>query len=234
MAWVRIDTGFARHPKLLGITPADRWVHLAAMCWSAENHTDGRIPVVVLGAISSTAKRSASRLEAAGLWDPTDDGWVIHDWAEYNISAEESKRQLQAKRDRQRQWVAKQREARRNRNTKPVDVSVDASTDASKDVPPRARKTRPDPTPSSKEEGRVREVAATPESEPPAQAPPPPGQKTNGHHVQSPEHAVYGDRQSELAAFHHHAAGILNHLRGGNGTGRPDLTVIPGGPECSS
>lgn len=60
------------------------------------------------------------------------------------------------------------------------------------------------------------------------------GEGRNNGHVQVAENPVYGDRKSELAAFHQHAAGILEHLRGANGNGRPGLTVIPGGDQCDS
>ena len=42
--WLRLDVGFAEHPKILGLPDAAVVAHLRAMCWSGRAGTDGHIP----------------------------------------------------------------------------------------------------------------------------------------------------------------------------------------------
>ncbi len=43
MTWVRLDDGFADHPKLEQISDYAFRLHVSAMCWSSRRGTDGRI-----------------------------------------------------------------------------------------------------------------------------------------------------------------------------------------------
>lgn len=191
MPWLRIDTGFARHRKVGQLTDREFRVHVSAMCWVAEYATDGHIPAACFPDIRGLTRKIADRLVVAGVWEHAGDGYRIHDWLDYNITAEEAARQQETKRERQRQWAAKKRAAREARTTQ-IDPRVDASTDTSNDAPTdvsvdattrrRARGRRPDPTrpdPSSKEEGRG--GTATPPA-PQSGAASPNG--ANGHHHQ--------------------------------------------------
>ncbi|GIV03681.1 MAG: hypothetical protein KatS3mg015_2511 [Fimbriimonadales bacterium] len=44
MAWLRIDDGFAAHPKVTALSLADRWRWLAILCYCARYQTDGYLP----------------------------------------------------------------------------------------------------------------------------------------------------------------------------------------------
>lgn len=205
--WLKIDTGFARHPKVLRLTERQRWVHVSAMCWCAENATDGAIPREALEAISPHAKGAAKRLVEVGVWDETPDGYAVHDWLDYNISAEDHRKQRDAKAARQAAWRAKRDAAK----TGDVDGLQDSRGDSretrsgrrSTRQSPRARaETRPDPTPSPTGEGRVR--SAAPEPEPLAQAAPtsaPPTITANGNGTAAAQEADLRPIH-ELAAEH--------------------------------
>lgn len=174
MAWVKIATGMARHPKLLSVSPADRWVHISGMCWTAENGTDGVIPRHVIDVIAPGAKAAAKRLVAAGLWDVHADGWCIHDWTEHNISSEEADRQRQVKTERQRQWRAKRAAAKAASVDGLQDGLQDGLHDGLRDGlgdgrESLARKTRHDTTLSQRERRVV--VDDHPAAPPPAPAP---------------------------------------------------------------
>lgn len=81
MAWLRIDDGFMEHPKVLALKPRELAVHLRALCYAARRRdphiTPGTIPILVATATD------VERLVELGLWDVNGDGWVIHDWDEY-------------------------------------------------------------------------------------------------------------------------------------------------------
>jgi hypothetical protein len=103
MAWVKLATGFGRHPKVLAAGDAAAMAHLRAMCWAAEAGTDGRIPPEALPIIPATRKQ-AERLEEVGLWECNGNGWVIHDWRDFNVSAEQSKNAVALARERKKKW----------------------------------------------------------------------------------------------------------------------------------
>lgn len=150
MSWVRIDTSLVRHPKILALTAQERWHHLCAMAWTAENHTDGLIPRSALVVIVPAGKRGLAvveKLVSVGLWEEVDeDSWLIHDWLEYNISGERSKELKEQRAERQRKWREKRQDAKgRNASRNALhDASNDASGDTS--LARRRARVRPDPT----------------------------------------------------------------------------------------
>jgi hypothetical protein len=104
MSWVRLDTGFVRHPKITGLALPLRWAHIKAMCHAAEFATDGHISPNDLREMGVT-KGQAEALEASGVWDRNGSGWVIHDWLDFNLSRadeEERRRKEREKKRRQR------------------------------------------------------------------------------------------------------------------------------------
>ena len=100
--WVKLDDGFAKHPKITGISDAALRLHLEAMCYSAAYLTDGRVPRSVV----DRRGRAASSLEQAGLWerDQSGNGWVIHDWAEYQPRADSVLKRRARDAERVRRW----------------------------------------------------------------------------------------------------------------------------------
>lgn len=95
--WVKLDIAYLRHPKLLGLAPAARLMHLASILWTAEHLTDGYVPPGALLDISRTApahsrhtRHYVQELMERGLWDPVPPptgGWVVHDFAEHNAAS---------------------------------------------------------------------------------------------------------------------------------------------------
>jgi hypothetical protein len=112
MTWVKIEDGFADHPKLLRAGPIAGWLHLAGLCYSARHLTDGHVPVqaihtlAVFNGVAATGDGQlfsepmrvdvhelARILVRAGLWEEQHDGetkvltgWLIHDYLAYNPS----------------------------------------------------------------------------------------------------------------------------------------------------
>lgn len=81
MSWVRLDDGFMEHAKVIGLPPRDIVVHLRALCYAARRRDPHITPAALPLLVATPA--IAQRLTGAGLWDRNSDGWVIHDWDDY-------------------------------------------------------------------------------------------------------------------------------------------------------
>ncbi len=115
MPWVKLDDRFPSHRKIALLSDRAFRLHVSAICWCSQNLTDGRISDRELTLVAHVRglKATAKQLEEAGLWDRTEDGWVIHDFLEYNPSRE------QALAERKKN-AARQERFRQKRNGKPL------------------------------------------------------------------------------------------------------------------
>jgi len=108
MRWVKLDSGFFLHPKALAAGRDGRDVFLAALCWSAQQMTDGVVPahtLPMIGAFCGVADvdAAATKLVDVGLWNNHVYGWEIHGFLEWQESREEREEWLEAERKRKRQ-----------------------------------------------------------------------------------------------------------------------------------
>lgn len=101
MAYILLDDGFAEHPKIEALRPGEVVAHLKAMCWAARRGTDGHIPPQTLKTLGIT-KAQVDRFVAVGVWDVNSDGWVIHDWTDFNPPSDPEERRRWHDRKRQR------------------------------------------------------------------------------------------------------------------------------------
>lgn len=83
MGWIKLDDGFATHPKVLRLSDQAFRLHVQAMCWAAHQRTEGRLPDVL---VESYPSELATELMAAGVWERNGVGTVIHDFTDYNPS----------------------------------------------------------------------------------------------------------------------------------------------------
>ncbi|MFL4904871.1 hypothetical protein ACJ6WF_17190 [Streptomyces sp. MMS24-I2-30] len=90
-------------------------LHVSAICWCAENLTDGHISDRELPLIARlrNVKATARQLQEAGLWDRVDGGWFIHDYLDYNPSRDQVLAERKRNAERQERW-------RRRKNGKPT------------------------------------------------------------------------------------------------------------------
>lgn len=95
LPWVRLDTTFFDHPKVLGLVGEGKHraivVHLAAMTYAGKHGTDGFIPREALAFLHGR-QADARDLVNAGLWAENGGGWDINGWDEYQISDENSRK----------------------------------------------------------------------------------------------------------------------------------------------
>lgn len=92
MSWVRLDDQFPDHPKVAGLSNEAFCLHVTAMCWTAKQQTDGKLPSIVLRRLAWRCQdpaTAATELEMAGVWDKTPEGWEIHDFLDYNPTKEQ-------------------------------------------------------------------------------------------------------------------------------------------------
>ncbi len=98
MTWARLDDSFCDHPKVDHLTDGAFRLHVAAICDASRFLTDGFINKDRPQRLVRRYKPSlAAELVAAGVWNVTPDGWVIHDYKDWNPSAEQV-RKVQAER----------------------------------------------------------------------------------------------------------------------------------------
>ena len=117
MPWVRIDDGFAEHPKLAEVGPLGMALQIAALCYCNQKLTDGFIPWTTARSLLSweflgipdekgrkryklgissgmvgddvTSEFVIGLLVEAGIWEETQDGYQIHDYLDFQPSRED-------------------------------------------------------------------------------------------------------------------------------------------------
>lgn len=159
MTWVRFDDQFPIHRKVKGLSDGAYRLHSEAIFWCARNTTDGFVHTDDVSELA-TARRPHKfipELEARGSWHrsdqacqsescpasredrPTEQGWIIHDYWDYQPSKAKVVADRKAKAARQAKWLAGKKggkDASRDASTQGRDVSRDASQDASRDANP--------------------------------------------------------------------------------------------------
>jgi hypothetical protein len=92
MTWAKLDDRFPDHEKIAPLSNSAFRLHVTALCFAAAQLTDG---VLVDGALrrigwaSTDLAADVQELVAAQLWETHAQGYVIHDFLEYNPSRAE-------------------------------------------------------------------------------------------------------------------------------------------------
>lgn len=122
MSWFKVDDRLFCHPKWLACSPHARALWVTAGSWAGAQEDRGRVPRHALSILGGRP-RDAAELERNGLWDPTDDGWVFHDWAEFQPSPEQIKAKRDAAAERQRRARASRRDSECDEDVSDEDVT---------------------------------------------------------------------------------------------------------------
>ncbi|HEX9413816.1 MAG TPA: hypothetical protein VF916_09970 [Ktedonobacterales bacterium] len=90
MPWVMLDDQFADHPKVMAAGPLASWLYICGLTYCARYLTDGFIPAAQVRKLADVENASAlaCRLVDADLWHETEGGYLVHDYLNYNPSAE--------------------------------------------------------------------------------------------------------------------------------------------------
>jgi hypothetical protein len=101
MSWAAIDDNAPEHRKLLAVGPVACWLWVCGIAYcNRQKARDGFIPETKISVLYPipNAKREAEKLVAGGLWERVDGGFLVHDYHDYQPSAEEVEAMRQAKR----------------------------------------------------------------------------------------------------------------------------------------
>lgn len=85
--FVRLDEGYDEHPKVMPLTDAAFRAHIEAILWASRNEAKWRIPVAV--AAKKWRPKVIRELVGARLFDEADGVYEVHDYLDFNRSAEE-------------------------------------------------------------------------------------------------------------------------------------------------
>lgn len=91
MPWVRLDDQIFLHPKIVAAGKDATLLHLSALTYASSQLTDGFIPAASLRVVAFTVNvnpKHAATLVEVGIWESVEGGYRIHDYLEYNPSAE--------------------------------------------------------------------------------------------------------------------------------------------------
>ena len=87
MSWVKLDDSLADHPKIVSVSVPARWAYVEALCYAAQYLTDGHVSDGKLKTMVSA--KIMNELVCANLWHKVANGINIHDYLDYNPSADE-------------------------------------------------------------------------------------------------------------------------------------------------
>lgn len=152
VTWFFVDDKFGESRKVRSIPRSQRMaaVGLWTMAgqWSAGQLTDGNVPTYMVEELGGN-RRLAEALVACGLWEPVTDGYVFHDWTDW----QKTRSQVETERSKARERMAKLRgsspDVRANRDrtsgevrdplpypTQPQVLTEPETTTSSEDVRP--------------------------------------------------------------------------------------------------
>jgi hypothetical protein len=126
MTWAKLDDGFVDNLKIQPVGWAARGVWATGLAWCSRKLSDGRISAKA-AAILEFPPEAVEELVAAGLWHVADDGngWVVHDYLEYNPS----KAEVVATRDAAKKRMGKVRDRRARSDSSPEQAHSSAPPD---------------------------------------------------------------------------------------------------------
>lgn len=104
--WVRLDVEYFTNAKTMSVTPTAQVLHLASICWSATQLTDGHLPpdaVAMLLRVTRARRSHVAELCRVHLWHPLEDGWIIHDY----LAMQDSRARVEQKRKLATERLAK-------------------------------------------------------------------------------------------------------------------------------
>lgn len=147
MTWVKIDDRFYGHRKAMRAwrTRGALGLHLLALTYCASHETDGLVDEAFVAEKLPGVRehdRTVTALIDAGLWEPTDGGWQIHDYLNYNPSAAELA-------ERRRKEAARKAAARAAKSRQRPGGHDADSARSPNGVGAESALTRPDPTPTT-------------------------------------------------------------------------------------
>lgn len=106
MTWLKKDDRYPEHRKIRRLSDGAYRLHDTALHYAAKDETDGLIRTEDIDELQHgrRLRRHIPDLMAAGLWEPVDGGWVLHDFLDWNPSHEQQEAKRAADRKRQQRF----------------------------------------------------------------------------------------------------------------------------------
>jgi hypothetical protein len=82
VSWLRLDDGFAEHPKIVELTDRELRIWLRTLCYCSRAQ-DPSIDRFTLETVPGLTPNFVSKLVSLRLVDPIENGHEIHDWIKY-------------------------------------------------------------------------------------------------------------------------------------------------------
>ena len=82
MTWLRIDDGFAAHPKIGKLSDRDFRIWVRVLCHCAR-YEDPTVDEATMGEVRDLTEARVARFTELGLLDPSGAALEIHDWVKY-------------------------------------------------------------------------------------------------------------------------------------------------------
>jgi hypothetical protein len=95
VTYAQVDDNFAEHPKVAARSDAAFRVQVRGICYANRLLTDGFVPASVA---EPWGRRAVRELVDADMWAEASGGYVIHDFLDWNDSAEEVRSRRDSKR----------------------------------------------------------------------------------------------------------------------------------------
>jgi hypothetical protein len=188
VSWVKVDDNFMYNRKVMLAGLEARMLYITSLCHSAHELTDGAIEaglVPILGALAgvSDVDECAQKLVEVGLWEPTETGYQIHDYHDYNPPAEQVKATRKARAEAGRRGGENSHGGGRIADDAPNDYEKEqANTEAKNKQRTSKEQAKNNPVP-------VPDPVPDPQKEPPTEGgdPPPPPPPTETVEFDTPE-----------------------------------------------
>lgn len=147
MTWAKLDDGFPDHGKVNEISHGAFRLHVSAICHSSRVLSDGFVSAAWAPRLMPGFKPGfVKELVAVGLWEEAQNGWQIHDYLDYNPSAEEVKADREEAAQRMRRLRKDRKRSPERSGERARERAGERSPSCSDDVPPFVRAPRPVPS----------------------------------------------------------------------------------------
>lgn len=122
--WLKLYDDLPEHPKVVGLNHRTFRAHIEALCYASRNLTDGFVPSSVLRRLHAD-KNVARALVDAGLWEENPHGYVIHNYACVQRSAEQVANERRTAAERMRNVRANKRRSSREVRSTETEKEID-------------------------------------------------------------------------------------------------------------
>lgn len=154
MSWFKLDDQMPWHPKLMRAGGDAGWLWVCGGCWIAGHGTDGLIPKLAIPQLSDRKRPMmlAERLLAMNLWEDRGEDVYMHDYLEWNPTAEVVAERRAKRVEAGRRGGKQSGKSRRSKAASKPEANGEANASANGQAKPKQKRT-PSPSPLEEPKG---------------------------------------------------------------------------------